>query len=841
MGGDTDNFTRPVTLGSVGRYRLIRRLGHGGMGEVYLADDPLLNRTIALKLLAPDVAGDPERRQFFQREATSAAALNHPNICTIFEVGEADNRPYIAMEAVEGRTLAAMQQDGRLPVETTLSIGLQVASALEEARERNVVHRDLKSANIMVTPKGTVKVLDFGLAKRVGANTSPPEQTTAWASRTDIVFGTLPYMSPEQALGRAVDHRSDLFSLGTILYEALTGRMPFEGPTTPEVLNAIVNRPTEPIRKRNPRVSPAVEVVVAKLLAKEPADRYQTAAEVVDDLRAIQTTGDLAWGRTTVSRRLMIAAAVATMAIGVVSGVAWWRTHAIRVASTIPAVQTLVVVPATIAGPPQFQFLADAIANSLTTRLSGTGGVAMKVPPTSSEFSNVGGSLVRVADSYGVSNCIVPHATISGERLVVTVQVVEPKRRDIVWSGEFESPIDRYADAVAQAADGLSFALTGRRPSSAPGVPRNSAAELSIGRGEYYGRIFNARYQQSDYGRAHAAYEDALQSDPRSSAAAAGLAYLEIFRMQGGGPPSRSMPELDLWAHRAIEFDPRHPLGWAALAVGESWRTPADLVKQLDYGFRAATFGDTCGKCQLSLMMGVQHVSAVLKHHIALRDADLDPLSAYGYINSAAALTTLGRTDEAAAAIARATAIEPDALWVAALRAFVHAAAGSFDAAAADADALAARDSITSMPAWVGRILDLIHAEAKGDGGAIASAVSRLREPAPQHRAVEEELGYLANTVAPILGRAGRMDDALAVMADATAAGAPPAYDMVLMNPYLRPLLKDPRAQRIVDRSHQEFGVLLAAIGEARGAGRFPRYLEQPLQDLLSAVSSTRP
>ena len=271
-----NDTTQAVPFPTIGRFRIVRFLGRGGMGEVYLADDPRLGRSVALKVLSSEAADDPERRAFFQREATSAAALNHPNICTIFEVGESDGRPYIAMEAIEGRTLSEMLKAGPLAPEAVIDIAIQVAGALDEARERRVVHRDLKSANVMVTSKGAVKVLDFGLAKRVGVEPAPPQRTTQWVSNQDIVFGTLPYMSPEQALGRVVDHRSDLFSFGTILYEALTGKMPFDGPTTPEILNAVVNFEPPPVDRVRRRVPPALALVISKLMAKDPAARYQS-------------------------------------------------------------------------------------------------------------------------------------------------------------------------------------------------------------------------------------------------------------------------------------------------------------------------------------------------------------------------------------------------------------------------------------------------------------------------------------------------------------------------------------------------------------------------------------
>ena len=486
------------------------------------------------------------------------------------------------------------------------------------------------------------------------------------------------------------------------------------------------------------------------------------------------------------------------------------------------------------------QFLADAIPNSLTTRLGERGGIKMKVPPTSIEFANVGGNLVTVTDSYGVTMCVVPKATVTGGRLRVNVQVVEPKRKDVVWSGEFESALERYADAVVQAADGVAEALTGRRQTSPATAASSSASalELANSRGQDYGHMFNNKYQQSDYELALAAHKEALQIDPRSAAAASGIAYLQIFRMQGGESPERVLPELDLWGRRTIEFDPLHALGWASLAVAESWRPRPDSLKQLDFGFRAASLGEACGACQLALMEGTLPFSQVLTHHVAQQDATLDPMAAYGHINSAVALSALGRGDEASAAMTRAVAIEPEARWVLVLKTLTEAASGSIRAA--DAEALLGRESVKTMPAWVPSILELIRSMGKGDEPAIARAVARLREPARQGRATLFELSYLNALAVPILARGGRSNDALAVLADVTAANAPPPYDTVVMNPFLKRLIDDPRARDVVARSKAQFDVLLKAIADARAAGRFPRYLERPLQDLLSALASLK-
>jgi tetratricopeptide (TPR) repeat protein len=429
----------------------------------------------------------------------------------------------------------------------------------------------------------------------------------------------------------------------------------------------------------------------------------------------------------------------------------------------------------------------------------------------------------------------VPRVTVAGGRLSLTLQLVEPKRRDVVWSGDFDGPIDRYADALVKAADALSLALTGRQTGRpAPSSASASALELAIGRGEYYGRTFNNKYERRDYDLAQAAYREALQIDPRSAAAAAGLAYLEIFRMQGGESPERTLPGVDAWAHRATDFDPRYALGWAARAVAESWRARPDPVEQLDYGFRAASLGEACGSCQLALLEGTQQFSLTLTHYIARHESEVSPLSAYGEMNDAVALTALGRAEEAKAAIARAAAIEPDARWVSVIRTLTNAAVGSLPDAAAEADALRAQDRLRAMPPFVAPMFDLISAEAEHDARSSAEAVRRLGAPVRRGAATLFEKEYLATFATLTLVRGGHPHLATTLLADVTAANGPAPYDMFIVNPLLKPLLEDKRAQDAVAQSRSQFELLLGAIRVARSTGSFPQYLERPLQEVLS-------
>jgi serine/threonine protein kinase/tricorn protease-like protein len=279
----------------LGRYEIRSQLGAGGMGEVYLAHDTQLGRTVALKIMSSDVARDQQRMHRFLQEARAASALSHPNIAHIYEIGEANGMSFIAMEHVEGESLETKISGRPLESIEVLQISSQIADALDEAHRKGITHRDIKSANIMITPRGQVKVLDFGLAKVSSPAQSSEQQPTpdseiATRVKTNpgVVMGTVNYMSPEQALGREVDHRSDIFSLGVVIYEMATGRLPFTGASVTETIDKIAHVQPEAMMRFNYNVPAELEVIVKKALRKERGERYQTAKDMLVDLRSLR-------------------------------------------------------------------------------------------------------------------------------------------------------------------------------------------------------------------------------------------------------------------------------------------------------------------------------------------------------------------------------------------------------------------------------------------------------------------------------------------------------------------------------------------------------------------------
>ncbi|MGH9199909.1 MAG: serine/threonine-protein kinase, partial [Vicinamibacterales bacterium] len=311
----------------LGPYEILAPLGAGGMGEVYRARDTRLNRTIAIKVLPSDVASDPDRLRRFQQEAQAASALNHPNILTIYDIGQEAGVSFIAMEWVQGKTLRDLLAAGRLPARRLAHIAHQIAEGLAQAHASGIVHRDLKPENIMVGNADLVKIVDFGLAKL----SRPPEPelsrafTQAAGTAAGIVLGTVGYMSPEQASGQAADHRSDQFSLGLIAYEAVTGRRPFARPTAAQTLAATIEAEPEPVTTLNRDVPAHLALVIHRCLEKHPANRYESTRDLARDLQHV-AAGAPSFSQTVLRRpsRVETTVAVALLLGAVVAGGWMW-------------------------------------------------------------------------------------------------------------------------------------------------------------------------------------------------------------------------------------------------------------------------------------------------------------------------------------------------------------------------------------------------------------------------------------------------------------------------------------------------------------------------------------
>jgi len=426
---------------TVSHYKILEELGRGGMGVVYLAEDTKLHRKVALKFLPHEFTGDAEARERFSHEAEAAAALNHANICTIYEIDEHDDRSFISMECVEGRSLKSVIAEGPMDLVDALDIAAQIAKGLAEAHEKRIVHRDIKPANIMITEKGTAKIMDFGLAKLRSRTVLTREGTT---------LGTVAYMSPEQAAGRTVDHRTDIWSFGAMLYEMISGRRPFGGEYDQAMIYSIMNNEPAPLTAVRTGVPPDLERIVDKCLQKDPAERYQTAADLIADLRHL---GRVMRERETMSRSLAqsppssgapyvsapTAPATSRRAVSAASArrhLKWlpWLAAIALVAvlavvfmprffgttdepSGRPATANLtmlVVLPFENLGAPDDEYFADGITDAITARLAGLSGLGIISRQSAMQYKDSDKSVRTIGEELGVDYVL--EGTVQRER-----------------------------------------------------------------------------------------------------------------------------------------------------------------------------------------------------------------------------------------------------------------------------------------------------------------------------------------------------------------------------------------------------------------------------------------
>ncbi|TAM82094.1 MAG: tetratricopeptide repeat protein [Acidobacteria bacterium] len=639
-----DLSTAALKIGTaVSHYSLITKIGRGGMGVVYRARDTKLGRDAALKFLPEEFVKDPQKLERFRREAWAASALSHPNICTIYEIGEHEGHLFIAMELVEGKTLAEKLKGGPLAIEEVVANSRQIAEALDEAHEHNIVHRDLKPANVMVTPKGRVKILDFGLAKLVReTETDAQTEESLLLTHAGAVMGTVPYMAPEQLSGEPVDARTDLYALGELMYEMATGQRPFLEPQTSRLISAILTRLPRRPSELNPQVSEELEAIIVKAMEKDPAKRYQSARELMAGLGPQESA---LWLPLSASKKIEASAAPPLQ-----------KGKAVFIGGLALAVLSLLVI-----------FLVPAIRRHILSPPSAIGGLPVQKELAVFPFSVIGGDTGDSAFSRGLAETLAAKLTqISSGRSLRVVPVQDLSARNVqtardaqkvfgvnlVLTGSLERAGDRFRISYALVDPKSDRQIRADTLTVSAFDPFGIEDQVVEGTAGMLGLIVRAaeRQQVESHGTQMAgAFQDYLK----------GLGYLQNYEM------TENIDHAIDSFQSALKVDSNYTLAYAAL--GQAYWRKFDTTQDTGWVNKAQ---NSCSHAMTlnselpatHLCLGIMesgtgyYTKATEEFHKVIK---IEPTNAFAYEGLANAQYNLKRTTEAEATYQQAIAVRP--------------------------------------------------------------------------------------------------------------------------------------------------------------------------------------